>query len=647
MKFTGLLQNKKMMKKHKITFLLAALLISLASFSQPRIDSLRKDLETLSQTVDGLNEKVALSVTDIQLSDFIQAIANQHQLNVSVDDVLNEIVINNFYDARVLDVFVFLASKHNLDIQIIGNIISVKKIKEYVPPPKKYVRTPPDVQFNPTSQFLSMNLNADTLQYVAQEITDQTGENILLDPKIRNQRVNIYVKNRPVDNALEYLALSNDLELTYTEDSVYHLKPYENKDPKNNGRNNNRANRNNTSITLPQGVALNVENGIIDVTSTNGSIADIIKYISKEMGVQYFMYEEPQGNIDIQITNATYDQFLDKILNGTTFTYKTSDGVYLIGNRDLEGLRETELIELHYRTIETVIDYIPQNLKQNIEIKEFVELNGLLITGARVNINEIKRFLRQIDKPVPMVYIEMIIVDANKSHTVSTGIEMGLSKDPVQTGGTVFPNLDMTFSSESINGILNAINGFGFINLGAVTQDFYMNLSALEDNGNIDIRSTPKLSTLNGHEAKLSIGETQYYLEVNNQVLNNVGNQNILQSQNWKPLNADLSITIKPYVSGDEQVTLDVVLDQNSFTEQTSENAPRGNTTRSFQSLIRVKNNEMVLMGGLEKKEKSDSGSGVPILSRIPILKWFFSSRKKEKRKTKLNIFIKPTIIYY
>lgn len=635
----------------KILLIAFLVTVTVSSWSQndPRIDSIRAELDSLVPEVPGLNEKVSLSVTDIQLSEFIQAVANQHQLNVSVDDVLNEIVVNNFYDARVLDVFVFLASKHDLEINVIGNIISVKKKKEYIPPPKRYIRKVPDITYEPISKFLSMNLNNDTLQFVTKEITNKTGQNIILDPKIRNQRVNVYVKNRPVESALDYLAISNDLMLTFTEDSVFLLKEIENTDQVNNARGNNRRNNRNNGgqIQLPQGVNINVENGIINVDATNGSIADIIRYTSRELGVEYFMYDEPQGQIDIQIKDATYDVFLEKILNGTTFTYKISDQVYLIGDRGLEGLRESELIELHYRTIESVLDYIPQNLRQNIEIKEFKELNGILITGARININEVKRFLTEIDKPVPMVYIEMIIVDANNSHTVNTGIEMGISDEPVETGGTVFPNFDMTFDSESINGILNALSGFGFINLGNVTSNFYMNLSALEDNGQIDIRSTPKLSTLNGHEAKLSIGETQYYLEVNNQVLNNVGNQNILQSQNWKPLNADLSITIKPFVSGDEHVTLDVTLDQNNFLEQTAENAPRGNTKRSFQSLIRVKNNEMILMGGLEKKEKSESGSGVPILSRIPILKWFFSSRKKESRKTKLNIFIKPTIIYY
>jgi type IV pilus assembly protein PilQ len=54
----------------------------------------------------------------------------------------------------------------------------------------------------------------------------------------------------------------------------------------------------------------------------------------------------------------------------------------------------------------------------------------------------------------------------------------------------------------------------------------------------------------------------------------------------------------------------------------------------------------MVLLGGLEEKKVSETTSGIPILSRIPILKWLFSSRVKENSFEKLNVFIKPTIIY-
>ncbi|MCH8903113.1 MAG: hypothetical protein IIA45_04275 [Bacteroidetes bacterium] len=121
--------------------------------------------------------------------------------------------------------------------------------------------------------------------------------------------------------------------------------------------------------------------------------------------------------------------------------------------------------------------------------------------------------------------------------------------------------------------------------------------------------------------------------------------QTVITDQ-YIPISANLSISILPVVSGNDQVTLDIKVEMTNFTGKSSPNAPPGSATRQFESLIRVKNNEMIMLGGLEEKEYSETGSGLPFLSRVPVLKWFFSSRTKTKSTGKLSIFIKPTIIY-
>src|SRR5688572_28440092 len=102
------------------------------------------------------------------------------------------------------------------------------------------------------------------------------------------------------------------------------------------------------------------------------------------------------------------------------------------------------------------------------------------------------------------------------------------------------------------------------------------------------MRSTPGLCTLNSHEDSMKIGKTEYYLEVSNNVVNSGVNQNILQTQNYKSVNADLSPKIKPFVSSDEQVTLEIEVQQSDFTGKISTTAPPGTVTRNFKSLIRV-----------------------------------------------------------
>ena len=101
-----------------------------------------------------------------------------------------------------------------------------------------------------------------------------------------------------------------------------------------------------------------------------------------------------------------------------------------------------------------------------------------------------------------------------------------------------------------------------------------------------------------------------------------------------------------PLVSGDENITMSIHVVQSSFNGTRIEpNAPPDMNSREFSSTIRVKNQDVIILGGLEEKTANNSGSGVPFLARIPIIKWFFSSRKKENTEKKLSILIKPTII--
>jgi type IV pilus assembly protein PilQ len=113
----------------------------------------------------------------------------------------------------------------------------------------------------------------------------------------------------------------------------------------------------------------------------------------------------------------------------------------------------------------------------------------------------------------------------------------------------------------------------------------------------------------------------------------------------YKPVEAELKLEIRPLVAGNQEVTLNVLVEQSDFTERIEQNAPPGKVSRKFESIIRVKDQEMILLGGLEEASDSDTRSGVPFLARIPVINWLFSSKSKTKSKSKLNIFIKPIII--
>lgn len=633
----------------KYVFVLAVTLLTSFANAQERFVALESKLKELSKDAPGLNEKIELSVNGVAIQDFVRGIATANNLNVSVDASLNTKIINNFSNVSVADVLLFLCKKYDLDIVFIGNIMSVV---QYVPPAvaaPKYAPKVLKISYDKIADLLNLDLSNDSLALVAKEITKASDKNVMFAPDLSGKMVSGYIQAMPFSAALDKFAFANDLKITPTKDNFYLIERI---DPAAVGQKGGSKNSYSNSGSSAQVTGLNFKvdgNKLITCDATNCLISDILSSVSKELKSSYFLFTEPKGNTSLNIANANYDDFLNYLFNGTDYTYKKEGNIYLIGDRNLEGLRSTKVIALKYRTVEKMIDFIPADLKKGIDIKIFTDLNSLIVSGSQPRITELEAFLRDVDRVVPVISIEVIILDVRNSSAVSTGLSAGLGTAPRATSGDVYPGVNMTLGANSINSVIDGINGLGIVNLGKVTANFYVNLKLLETNGAIKINSTPLLATLNGHEAKMNISETRYYFEQNSNVIATTSTTTST-GITYKPLTADFSLIINPIVSGDEQITLEITVKKQSFTEATAgpngQTGPYGTSSRDFQSLIRVKNQEMIMLGGLDEESKDESGSGVPLLSRIPVIKWFFSSRNKKKSKSKLTIFIKPTVIY-
>lgn len=389
--------------------------------------------------------------------------------------------------------------------------------------------------------------------------------------------------------------------------------------------------------------------------------------------------------------------------NEQNFTYTKDGDIYYFGTENQLSLKQTELVSMMYRSVQllsnpsgnvqrrasrnssgvnsntyydsnpqnnqnqtqnyrsndrrgntgsssssfsSIEDILPEDIKSGIDIKIDAELNSFIVSGPGIKVEKFKDFIKYIDKPVPVILIEVMILEVNRSAIVETGISFGLGEKPTTTQGGIFPSTDLRLDANRVNKIIGGFNGFGSLNLGKVLPEFYLDIKAMESNGKIKVLSTPKLSTLNGHKAYLSSGQTTYYA-VTTQSFYGSQIPQTSEIKNYVPIDAELALEIMPIVAGDGEITLDIQVIQSTFNgERIAEDAPPGINSREFSSIIRMRDQDVAILGGIEEVRKDDSGSGVPLLARIPIIKWFFSKKRREDSNRKLSILIKPTVIY-
>lgn len=598
-----------------------------------RLVGIDRKLEALVERDSTFARTVDVTAGRLPLTELLRNIARASGVNLSVRSVENIPVSCNFTRARVDDLVRFLCREYRLDVQTTGNIVSIFPAAA-VPQPQP----DPEIFYNAADTTLFYDLRGERLIDVTRKITTFSGRNIIIPQPLYDYKVSGYVRAMPFDGALQTLASVNGLVAERDASQVWTI--YREQTPAQEGGKSAPSYVRRRQFSENE---LRVDSlGRITAHISRGGVQDIILDLCEQLDLNYY-FKSPIGlTTGIWINNTDFETLLSVMLKGSQFSYYCERGIYIFGSAQGDGLASAVIVPLAFRAVSKVEEVVPAALRQGIEIKTFPDLNSLILSGDRRDVARVETFVRSVDKPVPLITMEIIIADVQRSNIREMGIGGGVGTSPARTSGSLGPGIDMTYSAGAVNNLLQRIQGT--VNLGRVSPNFYLSLQALEENGTVRLQSTPKLSTLNGHEATLTSGETQYYKEVQN---NYYGTQNPISSESyqWKSVDANLSIKVTPYVSTDRQITLEIEFEQTEFTGREQENAPPGTATRSFKSIVKVQNEEMVLLGGLDRNSMENSSRGIPFLARVPVIKWFFGKEKRNKVERTLNVFIKPTVI--
>lgn len=103
-------------------------------------------------------------------------------------------------------------------------------------------------------------------------------------------------------------------------------------------------------------------------------------------------------------------------------------------------------------------------------------------------------------------------------------------------------------------------------------------------------------------------------------------------------------LQVRPTISADGYVMLEVTQEVNAVTTETAFDAPVI-STRSVQTRLLVKGGQTAVLGGLADRQRDASQGGVPVLSGIPLLGGLFGRTSRRTTETELFIFLTPTVI--
>jgi type II secretion system protein D len=255
--------------------------------------------------------------------------------------------------------------------------------------------------------------------------------------------------------------------------------------------------------------------------------------------------------------------------------------------------------------------------------------NSLLIRANAADFDLIAAAVKELDIRPLQVLIEVLIVEVNKNSNWAAGL------------GIAFPNQQVKGTSTSISGSTPSagLGDFAFNVMRTGSPAFTASLTAAAAKGEARILSRPIVLAENNEEAEILVGSQQPFIQVQQTQVGAIAQNQVVQYQD-----VGTKLTVRPTISADGYVQLQLTQEVNQATAQVQFNAPVI-STRTLRTRLLVRDSQMVVLGGLSSRERDKSSSGVPVLSSIPLLGLLFGQQGRTSTGTEFFLFLTPHIV--
>jgi type II secretory pathway component GspD/PulD (secretin) len=374
-----------------------------------------------------------------------------------------------------------------------------------------------------------------------------------------------------------------------------------------------------------------------------GAAADGADVVARDY---YFMSQELIRNKD-----GTLSWFYETNHVGAQALKKSLDDLQIPGL--VTAVRQRDVFEFQ---IERRVEGGRSKLENSPQRKLVPDENILMLTFPPAYKDIVEEFLDRFDISVPQVYIKAKVVevglDSNLEYGVSWFFDRGGGDPATGVPGTLndnawFRGVRSQFRPSSFTGApLSPVNTGLSLLFDDLTTDegtLVATIEALAERGSANILSEPSIVATEGQLATLVTGEQTPVQQIN------ISGTSETIVTTYK--DTGIRLDFHPLHIGRDHVNLRIRVEVSSitgFVEARSSNFVVQNPViaqRSAESVVTIRDQATLVIGGLYAISEIDTESGIPILMDIPGLNFLFSKKKKSKIKSELDFFITPHIL--
>ncbi len=420
---------------------------------------------------------------------------------------------------------------------------------------------------------------------------------------------------------------------------------------------------------------------IITMKMNQTDVAVLLRALARAVNLNIMINESVTGKISINVKDAKWNQVFNGILNSQGLAYEWEGDIIRIvsmddRNRNLQSLEAQEKILAKKQEMERraplVTKIIPIDFAKADELKANVEkllstrqsgdtigfvmvdthTNALVVQATPTDIERIVALITELDRPTPQILIQAHIVETTSRTARELGVQWGGLYQDAGNHYWISPDATGAIDNATIGTGLNPQAGTAInfpANLGNATQTgtgltlgfitegtdriLSFQLSALEEEGKLNILSSPSITTLDNQKATIESGS-----EIPIQLIEN----NSVEIQ-YK--SAVLSLEVTPHVIQDNALKLEILTTKDDVGTISVSNANPTILTKKASTNVILFDGQTTVIGGLKQSTLQDNEAGVPLLSKIPLLGYLFKNDSKQDTKEEILIFITPHIL--
>ncbi len=522
------------------------------------------------------------------------------------------------------DALLFILKEHALAWEKAGGIIKI--FKPLAPPPEP---EPLDITYD--QGLLSFDLENADLHQLIDTLTSLANRNIIIESQVRGA-VTGKLTGLGVDQALGVILPANGFTVRTINQVMYV----------------GRSAATDGSSRSVQHFNIACKNGKISLEVSHRALSEVVAAVAGECGVSILVQNRLEGNVNAVISGKPIEEALTSLLMNSPYTLSEANGTYLIGDRTSEDMHHTRLIRLKHLIASTVESVIPISISKQLAIRVVKEHNGLVVTGPLTSVVRLEAFIDEIDVPTAQVLFDVLVVDyrvtdQSEFHLFANtfGADTGLP------GKVYYPWIDVSGSGRSMADEVQSLNRRFGVSVGTLSDNFFIRLHMLQQEGIANVRSHPQIAALNGHSATIKVGTTQYYLLETQTIYPSQQTSISTQTaQRFETIKANMSLEVIPYVNSEDELIVELKPEFNTPAERFDPETPPTINERVLTSTVRLKNGETIVLGGLIQNSTSLTIVKLPILGSLPLIGRLFQNRGSTATESELVILVTPQVYY-